>query len=173
MSFDFSIVRDLRKREGLTLADVSERSGISPSVISKLERNQTAAELDTLFRISRVFHLNTTDLIALAESRTAQRTASSSYSSGDFFFHRIQFANLQAFHGTAPAGAAVTRPDIHADNYEVCWVLKGRLLIQLPKERHELTAGHSLQFDGALDHTYESLEDSEFFIIHLKKGKRF
>lgn len=173
MSFDFSIVRDLRKREGMTLADVSERSGISPSVISKLERNQTAAELDTLFRISRVFNLNTTDIIALAESRTAQQTDSTDYDSGDFHFSRIQFENMTAFFGTAPAGAAVTRPDIHADNYEVCWVQKGKLRIQLPKERHELVAGKSLQFDGALDHTYEALEDSEFFIIHLKKGKRF
>jgi len=173
MSFDFSVVRDLRKRAGLTLADVCERSGLSPSVLSKLERNQTAAELETLFRISRVFNLNTTDLISLAEQQTAQRANDTQYNNGYFYFKRIQYSNLQAFHGTAFAGSAVTRPDIHANNYEVCWVLKGALRIQLPKETHELRAGDSLQFDGVLEHTYEALEDSEFFIIHLKKGKRF
>ena len=173
MSFDFSIVRDLRKRSGMTLADVSERSGLSPSVISKLERNQTSAELDTLFRLSRVFDLNTTDLISLAESRTAQRNPAAAYDSGQFHFERINYNNLSAFRGRAPQGAAVTRPDIHADIYEVCWVFSGHLLIQLPKERHELLAGDSLQFDGALDHTYEALEESDFLILHLKKGKRF
>jgi len=173
MSFDFSIVRELRKRAGMTLADVSERTGISPSVISKLERNQTSAELDTLFRLSRVFDLNTTDLIALAESRTAQRATSKQYESGGFEFRRISYNNCRAFHAIAPKSAAVTRPEIHADNFEVCWVFKGHLLIQLPKERHELRPGDSLQFDGALDHTYEALEDTEFLIIHLKKGKRF
>jgi transcriptional regulator with XRE-family HTH domain len=173
MSFDFSILRELRKRSSLTLADVSERSGVSPSVISKLERNQSSAELDTLFRLSRVFNLNTTDLIALAESRTAQAASSVCYTSGEFSFERITFNNLQAFRGRAPKGAAVTRPDIHADNFEVCWVLSGHLRIQLPKERHELHAGDSLQFDGALDHTYEALQESEFIVIHLKKGKRF
>jgi transcriptional regulator with XRE-family HTH domain len=173
MGFDFTIVRDLRKREGLTLADVSERTGISPSVISKLERNQTAAELDTLFRISRVFGLTTTDLIALAESRTAQRAVAKDYPSGKFRFRRITYGNLSAFHATAPQGAAVTRPDVHADDFEVCWVLKGHLRIQLPKERHELKGGESLQFDGALVHTYEAISDSEFIIIHLTKGKRF
>lgn len=173
MSFDFSIVRELRKRSNLTLADVSARTGISPSVISKLERNQTSAELDTLFRLSRVFDLNTTDLIALAESRTAQRAGSKEYDSGSFHFKRVTYNNCRAFYGTAPKCAAVTRPEIHADNFEVCWVFKGHLRIQLPKEMYELKAGDSVQFDGALDHTYEALEDSEFLIIHLKKGKRF
>ncbi len=173
MSFDFSILRDLRKRANLTLADVSERTGLSPSVISKLERNQTSAELETLFRISRVFDLNTTDLISLAEARTAQRVDEQNYQSGDFAFDRISYNNAQVFHGSAPRGAEVTRPEIHSDIYEICWVKKGRLVIQLPKERHELTQGQSLQFDGALDHSYQALEDSEFMIVHLKKGKRF
>ncbi|WFB34520.1 helix-turn-helix domain-containing protein [Kiritimatiellota bacterium B12222] len=173
MSFDFSIVRELRKRAGLTLADVSEQSGISPSVISKLERNQTAAELDTLFRLSRVFDLNTTDLISLAESRTAQKISSQPYVSGDFHFQRIQYNNLKAFKATAPKGATIHRPEIHSDNYEICWMFRGKLLIQLPKERHEICSGESLQFDGALDHTYEALEDCDFMIIHLNKANRF
>jgi len=173
MSFDFSIVRDLRKRAGLTLSDVSDKSGISPSVLSKLERNQTAAELDTLFRLSRVFGLNTTDLIALAESRTAQKISSQPYTSGDFHFQRIQYGNLKAFKATAPKGASISRPEIHSDNFEVCWVLHGKMLLQLPKERHELSCGESLQFDGALDHTYEALEDCDFMIIHLNKANRF
>lgn len=173
MSFDFSIVRDLRKRDGLTLADLSELSGVSPSVISKLERNQTRAELDTLFRLSRVFQLNTTDLISLAETRTARKISSTPYDSGDFHFQRIQFNNLKAFKASAPKGASVHRPEIHADNYEICWVFRGRLLIQLPKERHEISCGQSLQFDGALDHTYEALEDCDFLLIHLNKENRF
>ncbi|MGA0334374.1 MAG: helix-turn-helix domain-containing protein [Kiritimatiellia bacterium] len=173
MSFDFSIVRDLRKRAGLTLSDVFEQSGISTSVLSKLERNQTTAELDTLFRLSRVFGLTTTDLIQLAESRTAQKASAQPYTSGDFHFQRIQYGNLKAFKATAPKGASISRPEIHSDNYEICWVLKGKMLIQLPKERHELNCGQSLQFDGALDHTYEALDDCDFLIIHLNKAHRF
>ena len=157
----------------MTLADVSERTGLSPSVISKLERNQTAAELDTLFRLSRVFDLNTTDLIGLAEGRTAQRVEATSYNSGEFEFRRVSYNNLKAFVGRAPRGAAVRRPELHADEYEVCWMQSGVMRIELPKERYELSAGESLQFDGALDHTYEALTDCEFVIIHLKKAKRF
>ena len=37
--YDFSVVRELRQQEGQTLAQLSEASGISVPVISKLERN--------------------------------------------------------------------------------------------------------------------------------------
>ena len=43
--YDFSFLRQLRKRDDLTIGAVSARSGISAAVISKLERNQTRAEL--------------------------------------------------------------------------------------------------------------------------------
>jgi transcriptional regulator with XRE-family HTH domain len=72
--YDFSVLRQLRKREGLTIADLSSRSGVSPAVISKLERNQTSAELPTLFYLGRAFGMNATDLLMLAESRTAHRS---------------------------------------------------------------------------------------------------
>jgi quercetin dioxygenase-like cupin family protein len=123
--------------------------------------------------LSRVFDLNTTDLVSLAEARTAQKAEAQPYQSGDFTFQRIQYNNLKAFKARAPKGASVNRPEIHADNYEICWMFSGKLLIQLPKERHELTCGESLQFDGALDHTYEALEDCDFMIIHLNKANRF
>ncbi len=70
--YNFSVLRDLRKRAGMTIADLSERTGISPAVISKLERNQTTAELKTLFRLSRAFGLTASEMLALVESRTAQ-----------------------------------------------------------------------------------------------------
>mgnify|MGYP001837380540 CR=1 FL=1 len=48
--FDFTILRELRKRAGLSIGEVSAESGVSAAVISKLERNRTRAELDTLYR---------------------------------------------------------------------------------------------------------------------------
>ena len=73
----------------------------------------------------------------------------------------------------APEGAAVSRPKIHRDDYELCWVLSGRLRITLPSERYELAAGQSLQFDALLEHTYLALSDCEILILHIRKEKRF
>ena len=171
--YDFSVLRNLRKRENLTIADVSQRSGISPAVISKLERNHTRAELGTLFRLSRVFGLSTTDLLGLAESRTAHKKRASKHETNGFHFTEIRYANCRALHGTAPAGARASRPEIHGDDYEICWVQRGKIRFSLPDETHDLIAGEAIQFDAILQHTYEALADCEVIILHLRKGKRF
>jgi transcriptional regulator with XRE-family HTH domain len=171
--YDFTVLRELRKREQLSIADVSSQSGVSPAVISKLERNQTVAELETLFKLSRVFGMSATDLLALAESRTAHKKAATLHGAGGFQFDTLQYANVRALRGRAKAGARVSRPEIHRDDYEVCWVLTGKIRFRLPAETHELSAGEAIQFDAILDHTYEAIEDCEIVIIHLRKDKRF
>ncbi len=172
-TFDFSVLRDLRKRDGLTIQQVSDKSGVSPAVISKLERNQTQAELETLYKLSRVFGINAADLISLAESRMAHKKTGKRYVSGDFTFQSVTYANVECYHGFGNKGARVSRPEIHQDDYEVCWVLKGAIRIGLPHETHDLEAGQALQFDAILEHTYEALEDCEILLLHLDKGKRF
>lgn len=171
--YDFSVLRDLRKREQLSIADVSGQSGVSPAVISKLERNQTIAELETLFKLSRVFGMSATDLLALAESRTAHKKTATVHNAGGFHFDSIQYANVRALRGRAKAGAEISRPEVHRDDYELCWVLSGKIRFRLPAETYELDAGQAIQFDAILDHTYEAIEDSEIVIIHIRKDKRF
>ncbi len=171
--FDFTVLRDLRKRADLTIGDVSERSRVSTAVISKLERNLASAELETLHRLARVFGLTAADLLGLAESRTSHAATAVTYSSGDFEFERINYANASCFHARADAGSQLHRPDVHHDDHEICWVLNGRLKIELPRERHTLNTGDAVQFDAIQEHTYEALEDTEFVLIHLRKPKRY
>ena len=172
-SFDFSVLRVLRKREGLTIGDVSGRSGISPAVISKLERNQTRAELETLFRLARVFGLTATDLLSLSERRSAHRVKGSGYRSDGFAFRTVAYGNARLFFGDAAKGARTHRPEIHRDDYEICWVLDGAVEVALPREKHVLRDGDALQFDAALEHTYRALAPSRLVIAHITKAKRF
>lgn len=171
--FDFSVLRRLREQHGMTLAALSEASGVSPAVISKLERNQQTAELDTLYRLGRAFGMSATDLLALSESPLAHRSSEKPYRSGDFKFRQVKYANVVALLGSAPAGAQVSRPEIHHDDTEVCWVTEGKLRLSLPHEDCVLAAGESIQFDAIQQHTYEVLADSTFVILHLRKDKRY
>lgn len=171
--YNFSVIRDLRKTAEMTIADLSARTGISPAVISKLERNQTQAELKTLFRLARAFGLTAAELLALVESRTAQVKTETDRIVGDFHFRQIGFANSKCFYADAPRGAQRSNPDAHRDDFEVCWVLEGKLRIDLPYESHLLSAGDCLQFDAVFEHTYEVLEDCRIIIQHIQKPKRF
>ena len=171
--YNFSVLRDLRKRADMTISDLSERTGISPAVISKLERNQTVAELKTIFRIARAFGLTAAELLALVESRTAQCKQETDRVVGDFHFRQIEFANSKCFYADAPKGAKRSNPDAHRDDFETCWVLEGQLRLDLPYESHVLSAGDCLQFDAVFEHTYEVLEDCRIIIQHIHKQKRF
>ncbi len=171
--YDFSILRDLRKREGLSIAEVAARSGVSTAVISRLERNQTLAELETIHRLARVFGLNPSDLIAIAENRSAHKERERRRTTDGFRFREIRYGNIRCLQATAKAGARVSRPKVHRDDYELCWVQRGALDFRLPNERFRLKAGEAIQFDALLEHAYEAAEDVEFLIIHLRKEKRF
>ncbi len=173
LSLDFSVIRDLRKQEGMTLQQVSERSGLSIASLSKLERNQNLIELETLHRLARVFGLSASDLLSLAESPTAHLKKVEHYRSGPFEFEKIAYQGIQLFHATARAGESLRRPEAHGDEYEVCWVREGRVRILFSHEQHSLGAGDAIKFDAVLHHRYEILEDAELIIAHLTKTHRF
>jgi len=171
-NYDFTILRTLRKSQAYTIADVAENSGISTAVISRIERNQAMPELDTLARLSRVFGMSATDLLGLAENRKAQVASSQHYTSGGFQFINIHFMNLQVFIGTALAGAKVSRPEVHHNDIEVCWVLSGSIDMNVGQDRYNLKEGDAIQFDAMLSHEYRATEDCKILLLHLHKGKR-
>jgi transcriptional regulator with XRE-family HTH domain len=173
LSLDFSVIRELRKQAGLTLRQVSERSGLSIASLSKLERNQNLIELETLHRLARVFGLSASDLLSLAESPTAHRKKVQRYRSGPFDFEKIAYQGVELFHATAKAGDSLLHPEAHGDDHEICWVRRGRVHVAFSHEQHTLGSGEALQFDAVLPHTYEILEDAELVIAHLTKTHRF
>ncbi|MDG1242404.1 MAG: XRE family transcriptional regulator [Opitutae bacterium] len=173
LTLDFSIVRVLRKRAGMTLDDVSKQSGVSIAGLSKLERNHNMIELDTLYRLARIFGLSATDLLNLAESCSAHCKTAEAYTSGPFDFEKISFKGLDCFQATAKAGSFLSKPEAHGDEFEICWLRSGSINISLPREQHTLKLGQALKFDAALPHSYEILEDSEMTILHIEKTHRF
>ena len=172
-TLDFSIVRELRKRADMTLEAVSQQSGISIAGLSKLERNQNMIELDTLYRLARVFGLSATDLLNLAESCSAHCKTAEAYTSGPFDFEKVAFKGIDCFKAKAKAGDSLSKPEAHGDEFEICWLHSGSINISLPREKHTLTPGQALKFDAALPHSYEILEDSEMTILHIEKTHRF
>jgi uncharacterized cupin superfamily protein len=117
--------------------------------------------------------LSAADLLRLAETRTTHRVTERKHQAGSFLFREVNYGNLRALVGRAQAGGAVSNPEVHRDDYELCWVLQGRVRVTLPHERYELGRGDCVQFAAVLAHTYEVLEDCEILILHLRKDKRF
>lgn len=171
--YDFSLLREFRKKHGFSIADISEKSGVSKAVISKIERNKCSAEIDTIYRLARVFGMSASDILRLAELSSARRTKAVSYFSDGFKFETIGYGNVRCLFGGAGKGAKTSKPEVHRDDYELCWVLSGKLLVKLPHERILLSRGDAIQFDALLAHEYEAIEDCSILLVHISKDKRF
>ncbi|MCF7791256.1 MAG: XRE family transcriptional regulator [Victivallales bacterium] len=172
MDFNFEFLRNLRQKAGLNISDLSELSGVSPAVISKLERNICKAELETIYRISGAFGQSVSEFLALAELKSAHKRKEFKRELSVFTFREIKYGSITCLLGKAEAGDRLTKSEKHKNSDELCWVLQGEINFSLPKETYQLKKGESIQFDGKLEHTFEAVKDSEILIIHLLKERR-
>lgn len=65
-------LRHMRKSHNLTLAEVSERTGVATSQLSLLENGKREAKISTLQKLARVYDATIDDLTAPVPSRRAQ-----------------------------------------------------------------------------------------------------
>ncbi len=170
--FDFSVLRLLRKQKNLTIGEVSQRSGISHAFLSKLERNLGNPELATLSKLAAALGLSSAELIKIAELKTGAVQKAVTDESAPFIFRKISFQSIRLIFGEAKKGASISRPEVHENDYEYLYVLRGQVSLVLPGEAYVLNAGESMQFDAILRHSYEALQDSEIFIVHQRKDFR-
>jgi transcriptional regulator with XRE-family HTH domain len=171
MPYDFTVLRELRKKKGWTVNDLSEKCGVSYVALSKLERNKGNPELKTLDLISRALGLPTFQLVALAEGKGPVLSKA----------HRAKLAGNQAecchvnLDGTricwieTPAGPVAWMPEIHAEDYEHCLVLDGRLKVTIHGTEYNVAAGQGLCWDSFLEHSYEALAPTKFVKVLVPK----
>src|ERR1700674_5023713 len=60
-------VLKLRKRYGLSLADLSQHSGVAKSIISQIERNETNPTLTTIWRLSQALDVSIERVLRAAD----------------------------------------------------------------------------------------------------------
>lgn len=159
-------VRALRLRKKLGLVELARHTGLSPSMLSKLERGRTYPTLATLLRIALVFGVGLDHFFSQAEpvrklgvvrraerrrfpDRPGRRAAAWTFECLDFAAtERRMNAYWAEFHGPGPAA-----PHEHAGE-EFLYVLRGRLAVLFDGEEHVLDAGDAIYFDATQPHAY-------------------
>jgi len=170
MPYDFSILRELRKKRKLTIAKLSERCGVSYVAISKLERNQGNPELKTLDRISEALQMPTHNLLALAEQRRPDRAKETTCKMLETATCRhVNLDGTRIFVVSAPKGAAGKQAEFHRDDYEHCFVLEGKVKATVRSTEYTLSPGEGLSWDCIFEHNYEALAASTFIVVLTPK----
>ncbi len=179
-------VKALRESSGLSLRDLSERSGVSAPMLSQVERGETSPTLTVAARIATGLELRLSQLLRLDEDgavtvvRASQRQRGGNKRRGPSFevltsSQPGQRAELSR-HTLAPGGAtgAADDPPMHEPgSRETALVDRGSVVLVCDGQRHELDEGDCVTFDADLPHHFENAGRSEAaFMAVLSAGLR-
>jgi len=72
-TYNFKVMRALRRRLGLTLEQLARISGLTYTTVESVETNKTMPSLKTLDAIAGALQISTSSLIGMAERKLVQR----------------------------------------------------------------------------------------------------
>lgn len=162
-------LRRLRLRKSMGLVQLAKHTGLSPAMLSKLERGVMHPTLPTLFRIAMVFSVGLEyffnpepkpvfeivrrrDRLRFPETPNVPDVA--------YFFENLDFpvANrrFDAYYAQfLPVPASAARTHAHS-GIEFVYVVSGKLMLRVSEDQHTLAAGDAVYFDSTIPHCYRS-----------------
>ena len=160
-------IRTLRLKKKMGLVELGKHTGLSPAMLSKIERGRLFPTLPTLLRIALVFSVGLEYFFAgarekplIAVVRKGQRVRlpdrpgpqpAYHFESLDYVATERRFNSYLA--EFVPPNKENMRPHAHP-GVEFIYVLTGTLTVAIASEEHTLATGDSMYFDSSLPHFY-------------------
>ena len=174
-------IRTVRKRAGLTLAELSERTGLAVSTLSKLEMGQVSRSYDTLMTISKGLGIDMAELLdstphpggapthggrrvvhrAGDGQHVETRSYSQSYLATELLNKRMTPIFVELHARTLDEFKAEFGDLIRHPGEEFTYVLEGE--VEFHTELYApltLRAGDSIYFDSEMGHAYLKASDA-------------
>jgi transcriptional regulator with XRE-family HTH domain len=182
-----SKLRRLRLRKSMGLVELSKHTGLSPALLSKLERDLMHPTLPTLLRIAMVFSVGLEyffnpeprpvleivrrkDRLRFPDSPDARQVA--------YYFESLDFPvpsrALNSFLAEfEPIGEDDVRFHDHA-GIEMLYVVSGRLELRTAADTHELSEGDAIYFDSTMPHGYRRVgaKRTTALVVTLEPGEK-
>lgn len=167
-------IRAQRKKEGLTLAELSQRSGVAVSTLSKLENGQTTGSVETIFKIARAMKVLVDNIFPFSPAKlTNGRLLVTRRDAGErlsikHYDYELHAAGLIEKRMAPLLMTIKARTPPPLDEWsthpgeEFSLVISGR--IEFHTEHYapvQIDAGESVYFDSIMKHCYVALSDEE------------
>jgi transcriptional regulator with XRE-family HTH domain len=161
-------IRTLRLKKKMGLVQLGQHTGLSPALLSKIERARLFPTLPTLLRIALVFGVGLEfffagarekPLFAIARKRDRVRLPERPRACDSaFHFESLDYPAVERRFNTyyaefLPAGPDQVRRHEHA-GAEFIYVLQGKLGVHIGDDEHTLEEGDAVYFDSSLAHGY-------------------
>jgi transcriptional regulator with XRE-family HTH domain len=157
-------VKRLREIKGVTLEQLAERTGLTKSYLSKVERGVSIPSVATALKLADAFEVNVGDLFGVSAPekeyvvvrkdqrkpflRKGQRSASRLEAITSGLAHGL----FEAFITHPPRERSPDDKRLQHGGQELAFVLKGRMEMSFPHTSVRLSAGDCLLFNGRLPH---------------------
>jgi transcriptional regulator with XRE-family HTH domain len=166
-------IRARRKQINLTITQVSERTGLTTSFLSQVERGKTGLSVNSLRAISEVlgvpiFHflLNEENSLGIVVRKDERKTLRlpDSHLTYELLVPDLN-RNLEFWIGTLEPGAVSSdQPRSHPAE-ECLLILEGTMEIEIGEQTYTLYAGDSICYDGRAPHRAINKGDSKLVFV--------
>ncbi len=160
-------IRAMRSAKKLGLAQLGEHSGLSPGMLSKIERGQIVPTLPTLLRIAMVFGVGLDHFFVESEAgpgvsvvRRSERMQLPDRPGSErpsYLFESLDFTAtdraMNAFLAVFPAGSGPSEPHSHP-GAEFLYVVAGSLALTVDATEVPLGEGDSAYIHPEVSHSY-------------------
>jgi len=164
-------MRALRLRKKMGLVELGQHTGLSPALLSRIERGKMFPTLPTLLRVALVFSVgldyffgNDKRRPALAVVREADRISFPDQPGARRPAYRFECLDypvterlLNAYFVQFDAISAQEAEPHQHEGAEVVYVVSGRLAVTVGGEEHVLNEGDSIYFDPSPAHSYHAV----------------
>jgi quercetin dioxygenase-like cupin family protein/DNA-binding XRE family transcriptional regulator len=163
-------IRALRWQRGLRLVEMSQKTGLSSALLSKIERGQSVPTIPALFKIATCLEVGLAHFFPRPRrspaviSRSAERirlpeTPDAKDSSYDFecLNYAATTPRIQCYAAEFRSGQG-GRYHAHPGG-EFIFVMSGGLRLTIESEEYVLESGDSVYFDSAVPHNYAKVGD--------------
>jgi transcriptional regulator with XRE-family HTH domain len=163
-----SKIRSLRLKKKMGLVELGQHTGLSPALLSKIERGRLFPTLPTLLRIALVFSVGLEFFFAgarekplIAVVRKAERVRLPERPGSRHVAYRFESLDYPAterrfnsyYAEFLPGVPDSLRPHAHP-GVEFIFALAGTLSVHIDGDEHALDAGDSMYFDSRIPHSY-------------------
>ena len=161
-------LRTLWLKKKMGLVELGQHSGLSPALLSKIERGRLVPTLPTLLRVALVFSVGLEHFFgeparkpALAVVRRGERKRfpdKLGHPEPSYHFESLDYPAVDRLMNgyyvefeSVPRDRA--RPHEHP-GAEIIYLIEGKLSVTIGETDHELHAGDSMYFDSSIAHSY-------------------
>jgi len=153
-------VRELRTDRSLTLQAMADMTGLSPSLLSLVERGKTSPSIGTLVSVAHALGVHMSDLVP-GESAAREEPVIRASDQREFATNagvtrrvlrddRVRGVEI-AINQYAPEGRSADR-ELHHGGFEYGFVLEGELCIDVDGTSYSLSPGDSIGYDSNRPH---------------------